>query len=226
MSLLSLLESTFFSLRQYGRLSFSQDGEDILLASFYERNRNYKGFFVDVGAHHPYSISNTAYFYRRGWKGINIEPTPDLFDSFLKKRKRDINLNYGIGNGETLTFYVFNKGNFNTFDSKLAEERVCSYSGELQIINTIEIKTHPLSEILDNYLPANTKIDLLTIDVEGLDYQVLLSNNWEKYIPEFIFVECEESLSDLSKDEIYLFLTQKNYKLVGRTKRTSLFHHN
>ncbi len=207
------------------RLSYSQDGEDILLASFYERNHNYKGFFVDVGAHHPYSISNTAYFYRIGWRGINIEPTPDLFKSFLKVRKRDINLNYGIGNGETLTFYVFNKGNWNTFDSKMAKERDGLYNGELHLINTMEIKTHPLSDILDKYLPINTKIDFLTIDVERLDYQVLLSNNWDKYIPEFILVECDESLNDLSKDQIYQFLIQKDYRLVGRTKRTSVFRH-
>lgn len=90
----------------YRKVFYSQDGEDALLSSFYERKKGYKGFFVDVGAHHPYRFSNTAYYYKKGWRGINIEPTPNLFNVFLKHRKRDINLNLGIGSGETLTFYT------------------------------------------------------------------------------------------------------------------------
>jgi hypothetical protein len=40
------------------------------------------GFYVDVGAHHPRRYSNTNYFYKRGWKGINIEPNPDALRIF------------------------------------------------------------------------------------------------------------------------------------------------
>lgn len=206
------------------KVFYSQDGEDALLSSFYERKKGYKGFFVDVGAHHPYRFSNTAYYYKKGWRGINIEPTPNLFNVFLKHRKRDINLNLGIGSGETLTFYIFNEGAINTFDSELARERDGGQNGKYRIVDTKSIQTKRLGDVLDEHLPANTKIDLLTIDVEGLDLQVLKSNNWEKYSPEFIMVECEESLEHLNNDAVYQFLVSKNYNLIGRTKRTSIFH--
>lgn len=208
----------------YRKVFYSQDGEDALLSSFYERKKGYKGFFVDVGAHHPYRFSNTAYYYKKGWRGINIEPTPNLFNVFLKHRKRDINLNLGIGSGETLTFYIFNEGAINTFDSELARERDGGQNGKYRIVDTKSIQTKRLGDVLDEHLPANTKIDLLTIDVEGLDLQVLKSNNWEKYSPEFIMVECEESLEHLNNDAVYQFLVSKNYNLIGRTKRTSIFH--
>lgn len=206
----------------YGRRFYSQAGEDMILWLYYE-TKNYKGFYVDVGAHHPFRFSNTAFFYRRGWRGINIEPTPSLFNAFPRWRKRDINLNVGIGNGEKLTFYVFNEGALNTFDPEIARSRDGSYDGKYRIIDRIEVQTRTLADILDKHLPAGTPIDLLTIDVEGMDFDVLKSNDWTKYKPSFILVECESELDDLSDDEIYQFLHAKGYSIAGRTLYTTLF---
>jgi FkbM family methyltransferase len=206
----------------YGRRFYSQAGEDMLLSLYYE-GKKHKGFYVDVGAHHPYRFSNTAYFYRRGWRGINIEPTPSLFKAFPRRRRRDINLNVGIGNGEKLTFYVFNEGALNTFDPEIARSRDGSYDGKYRIIDRIEVQTRTLADILDKHLPAGTPIDLLTIDVEGMDFAVLKSNDWTRYLPQFILVECESELDDLSDDEIYQFLHAKGYSIAGRTLYTTLF---
>lgn len=207
----------------FRRISYSQDGEDLLLTSFYEGKKNYKGFYIDIGAHHPFRFSNTAFFYKKGWNGINVEPTPTLFKEFIKFRKKDINLNFGIGNGEKLIFYIFNEGALNTFDKDLALERDNSHNGKYKIINKIEIQTYSLSEMLDKHLPKNRKIDLLTIDVEGLDFVVLQSNNWDKFIPEFIMIECDTEIETINTNEIYQFLKNKNYSMIGKTLRTSLF---
>lgn len=206
----------------YGRRFYSQAGEDMLLSLYYE-GKKHKGFYVDVGAHHPYRFSNTAYFYKRGWRGINIEPTPSLFKAFPRRRRRDINLNVGIGNGEKLTFYVFNEGALNTFDPEIARSRDGSYDGKYRIIDRIEVQTRTLADILDKHLPVGTPIDLLTIDVEGMDFDVLKSNDWTRYLPQFILVECESELDDLSDDEIYQFLHAKGYSIAGRTLYTTLF---
>ena len=210
----------------YGRKFYSQAGEDMLLSIYYEGNKH-KGFYVDVGAHHPFRFSNTAYFYKHGWRGINIEPTPSLFKAFPRWRKRDINLNVGIGNGEKLTFYVFNEGALNTFDPALAKERdgKVHMGRQYKIIDQIEVQTRTLADILDKHLPEGTAIDLLTIDVEGMDFDVLKSNDWTKYQPAFILVECESSLDDLADDQIYTFLHEKGYSIVGRTLYTTLFRY-
>ena len=76
--------------------SYSQEGEDMVLRSFFEGKKNYKGFYIDVGAHHPYRYSNTLYFYKKGWCGINIEPTPGAIKTFNFFRRRYININFGI----------------------------------------------------------------------------------------------------------------------------------
>lgn len=76
--------------------SYSQEGEDMILHRIFERQC--KGFYVDIGAHHPFRFSNTYLFYKRGWSGINIDAMPGSMNIFNKFRNRDINLEYGIGN--------------------------------------------------------------------------------------------------------------------------------
>jgi len=216
----------YFPKLLYKKVSYSQDGEDMMLQTYYETEKHYKGFYVDVGAHHPYRFSNTAYFYKKGWRGINIEPTPTLFNSFKKLRKKDINLNVGISSGsKSIPFYIFNDQALNTFDEKIAQKRN-SKSDEYKIVSKTDIQTFPLKDILEKYLPNNQHIDFLTIDVEGLDLDVLLSNDWTKFQPKFILAECESDIENINIDEVYIFLKEQNYSIVGRTKRTSLFRHN
>jgi FkbM family methyltransferase len=207
----------------YEKASYSQDGEDMLLQSYYETKKNYKGFYVDIGAHHPYRFSNTAYFYKKGWRGINVEPSPTLFHSFQKHRKKDININAGVSSGNvSMPFYVFNDQALNTFDEKIAKERD-SNNDRYKIVLIIDIQTCTLKDILENHLPKNQNIDFLTIDVEGLDLAVLKSNDWNKFQPEFILVECDADFDNYNQDETFRFLKEQNYKMVGRTKRSSLF---
>jgi FkbM family methyltransferase len=206
--------------------SYSQDGEDMVLRVFFEGKRKYKGFYIDIGAHHPFRFSNTAYYYQKGWQGINIEPSPDLIRKIEHYRKRDINLNLGVANQESeLTFYVFNDQALNSFDKDLSLSRHDD-STPYNIVKELKIKTYPLSYILDKYLPVNQKIDFLSIDAEGFDFDILQSNNWEKYIPDFILVEqntCEFPADNIEEDEIYKYLIENKYKKVARTMRTSIF---
>lgn len=208
----------------YSRNSFSQDGEDMLLKAFYEGRKRYKGFYIDIGAHHPYRFSNTAFFYKKGWKGINIEPTPSLIKAFKRIRKRDINLNIGISDSNSsLTFFQFNEPALNSFDKELSLSRE---NDKYKIISKKEIQVFTLRKVLSDYLPENQHIDFMNIDVEGLDLKVLESNDWSKFIPDYIFVEGNLNMENLFEDEIVHFLRQKNYTMVGRTKRTFLFKRN
>lgn len=203
--------------------SYSQDGEDMILKALFEQKKGYKGFFVDVGAHHPVRFSNTKYFYNKGWRGINIEPTPDAIKAFKLFRKRDINLNIGIGPEKgSLTFYCFNEPALNSF-SKEVSERIDRESEKYEITQRLEIAVLPLSEVFDKHLKAGQKIDFISIDVEGLDFQVLLSNDWNKYQPEVILVEENIDVDEISKSPIYQFLKEKGYKFFAKTLRTCIY---
>jgi hypothetical protein len=111
-----------------GHHSYSQEGEDRVLSSLLFKLHGGKhindGFYVDVGAHHPFLFSNTCLFYKQGWHGINIDAMPGSMAAFQKHRPRDINLESGVGQkAEKLKFFVFNELALNTFDESLAKAR-------------------------------------------------------------------------------------------------------
>lgn len=109
----------------------------------------------------------------------------------------------------------------NTFDKKLADNR---NKGRYYIKKTIVVKIEPLSKILKQYLPKETKIDFFTIDVEGLDLEVLYSNDWNMYTPQYILVEdIDFDFNEPVKSEVYNFLSQKGYKLISILKRTIIY---
>ncbi|MGI0480785.1 FkbM family methyltransferase [Geminocystis sp. CENA526] len=207
----------------FHNICFSQEGEDLVLARFFERQKD--GFFVDVGAHHPQRFSNTYMFYLRGWKGINIDPLPHSMDKFNELRPNDINLELAISNnGERLVYYQFNEPALNGFSPEISKQRD-GLRGEYKIIDQTEIQTYKLSEILDKYLPPNQSIDFLSIDVEGLDLEVLKSNNWEKYRPKLILVEdlSRLSLKQMQNSEVFCFLDKLDYEIYAKTVNTLFF---
>ncbi len=205
------------------KLSFSQEGEDRILSRLFEQQE--KGFYIDIGAHHPQLYSNTYLFYLRGWRGINIDAMPGSMQPFSLTRPNDINLELAISEKEEgLTYYMFSNPAYNSFSEKLSRKRDGT-RGVVKLIDQKIVKTQRLSNILDKYLPSSTSIDFMSIDVEGLDYQVLLSNDWEKYCPKVLLVEeLEFSLEKpIETSKSYIFLRSQGYRLLAKTVNTVFY---
>jgi hypothetical protein len=157
----------------YSRRSYSQFGEDVVLLNFIDTSKFNSGLYVDIGSYHPCKFSNTYLFYKKGWHGINIDARPGSMNAFVKKRKRDINLEIGISEAEKdLDFYVFDDSYAacNTFSKQIADNHICNH---MPIKTVVKVKTMRLENILDKYLMENKKIIFMSIDVEGLDFEVL-----------------------------------------------------
>lgn len=200
--------------------SFSQEGEDLILNRIFEKRKNYKGFFVDVGAHHPYRFSNTYLLYKKGWKGINIDAMPNSMKAFNKVRPRDINLEIPISDKkEVLTYYAFNEPAINGFSKEVSEKK--DGKDHFKLLFTKDIETFTLEEILDQYLPKKQTIDFLSVDVEGLDFEVIRSINLEKYRPEVILIEIiNSSLSDIESFPLIQYLEKYGYTVYAKTVNT------
>ena len=207
-------------LKSHAGTYYSQEGEDILLRRIFGDQT--KGFYVDVGAHHPKRFSNTCYFYNRGWKGINIDALPGSMEVFQKFRPRDTNLEIAISEKEqNLTYYMFNEPALNGFSKSISEER---QNEQYQIEGTITVPSFPLSKILDTYLPSGQIIDFLSVDVEGLDLKVIASNDWNKYRPKIILVEIlENSLNTIEDDPVYKYLIDQKYFFFSKLVHTCIF---
>jgi FkbM family methyltransferase len=155
--------------------------------------------YVDIGAHHPTYLSNTYLFYLQGGQGVCIEPDPSLFKEFNIKRPRDISLNCGVGlsNGKT-DFFVMSTGTLNTF-SKAEAERYQSY-GKQQIIRTIKIEVKTINEIIRNNFDKSP--NLVSLDVEGMDYEILQNFDFMKHRPEVFCLETLTYTEDKSERKL------------------------
>jgi len=201
----------------YALKSYSQEGEDMILRRIFEKKS--VGFYIDVGAHHPKRFSNTYFFYKKGWYGINIDAMPGSMSAFKKDRLRDINIEVPISIDEkNMTYYVFNEPALNGFDARLSREREAQNNSN-KIIQSIDLRTKRLDQVLDEYLPLGKVIDFLSIDVEGLDFEVLQSNDWTKYKPEVI----GSTLDSVVDSEVTKFLSQRGYLIYAKAVNTVIY---
>ena len=213
-----------YSIEQYNhhKVSFSQEGENIILNRIFETQKI--GFYVDVGAHHPQRFSNTYFFYLKGWNGINIDPMPGSMGVFKKLRPRDINLEIAIADkNKSLMYFQFNEPALNSFSEEVAIEK--DGLRDYKIINKQQIETFTLSQTLDKFLPSGQGVDFLTIDVEGLDLEVLGSNDWNKYKPYVVLVEDLNrfALENINESKVYGFMSKQGYELYAKTVNTLFF---
>jgi len=198
--------------------SYSQKGEDLIIDKMFNGKKN--GFYVDVGANNPYDCSNTARFYKKGWKGINIEPIPNNLSRFKKERPLDINLNIGIGTKEgSFDFYEFEEDMLSTFSKNEAEEEI--KKGK-KLVKKHRIKIKKLSNILSKYA-KNKEIDFLSIDTEGFDMEVLKSNDWKKFRPKTICIETAQRDGSDNSELFLKFLSKFNYELFEKTRLNSIY---
>ncbi|MDR1930757.1 MAG: FkbM family methyltransferase [Treponema sp.] len=204
---------------------YSQDGEELLIQSFGRYEKDYKGFYVDIGAYHPLIYSNTQWFYEKGWNGINIDARPGSMKIFNKIRKRDINLEIGISEKSAESEYYSFKysDDMNSFNEALSKERM-NRGDEIKEI--IKIKVFSINEILEKYLPKCQRIDFITIDIEGHEFQIIKTLDFKKYSPRFFLVEdyfIDNDFMEYKDTELYIFLKERGYVVVGKTIWTILF---
>lgn len=164
-------------------ITYSQHGEDRIIYEAFK----HMGFFrdgnlptyIDVGAHHPYEISNTALFYQMGCHGINIEANPELIEAFKIERPDDINLCFGIGAEEgTLPFYITAHSGLNTFKRENLEynefltEQNTGQRECFDIKKVIDIPIKKLVDVINEYNDGKWP-EFMSMDIEGMEYESL-----------------------------------------------------
>ena len=177
-----------------------------------------KGVFVDVGAFHPVRASNTLWAYKKGWRGINIEPNMDNIEYFKLLRPEDKNINCGISDVEgEMTYYMLDDGAYNTFDYQLLEQDNLTD----RIIKKTKVPVRKLKDILkENNV---TEVDFLDIDVEGHEINVLRGIDFSVDIKVILLEQLYMSLPEVLQSESYLFLKEKGYEAVAKFGETVIY---
>lgn len=191
-------------------VSYAQNREDVIIEAFFKDKK--AGFYVDVGANHPFYHSVTKRFYDKGWRGINIEPNDMLFKQIEEQRPEDTNLKVAIdikAGKKKLRIYHSRDGleGISTFSEEMKNDYNKSPTIDTENFNDVEVEIVPLSSIFEKHKVKT--IDFIKIDVEGYEYNVIKSNDWSKFRPKLICIEANHI-----KDDWRPLLEEAKYSLV------------
>jgi FkbM family methyltransferase len=189
--------------------SYSQTGEDRVIDALLSHKKD--GFYVDVGCHYPIAYSNTFELYARGWRGINIDANPEMIDKCKSVRPRDINICAAVSDKSVdAVFTEFDEPGV----SSLSEEHVGKHRDHNRVVRQRVVNTVTLDEVLKSNDAPNV-FDLLSVDVEGHDYEVIASLDLDTYRPHLIIIEMHGFNVESPSGKVYQYLISRGYRMVG-----------
>lgn len=201
---------------------WSQYGEEIGLDRIFNVSR--PGFYVDVGCYHPTKYNNTYKLYRRGWRGVNIDLDEIKIAAFRLRRPADTNLVAAVSDKEETV--TLGSTGFYTVTQTLDPEAIEKQRRRGVDVQLREVRTRTLTNLLDATPFRDRKIGVLSVDVEGLELNVLRSLDFARYQPKVIIVEAHvRSLEELMASELYTLLRSQGYTLFNWTGPSLLFLH-
>jgi FkbM family methyltransferase len=191
-----------------GPTYYSQFYEDYILGYVFKDQAS--GFYVDVGANDPDASSVTKYFYLAGWRGINIEPIPDLVEKLNTSRPGDTNKGVAISDTQgELTFY---KGVKFSGLSTLSSEVAASHRAKGIEFTEIKIPVTTLNAVLDEHAKDKPEVTFMNADVEGFEKQVFSSIDFKRYQPRVIMAESTAPLTEIDTHRVWeSILTDAGY---------------
>ena len=181
-----------------GTRSYAQSGEDLQIAYYVGRERI---SYIDLGCLWPKQYSNSFFFYERGGSGLCIDANPTIADEYTSARPRDLFVNCGIAATEgSMSYYMHNNPVFNTFSAEHAAElqrRVQAMEDSPQRegrsqTGVVEVPITTLDRAVDSSGMAERcdgRLDFLSIDVEGLELEVLSGFSFQALRPRLVVVE-------------------------------------
>jgi len=211
----------------YAKKSYSQCGEDLIIRYIFDVLRIERPSYLDIGAHHPFFLNNTALFYEQGSRGVNVEADPQLIHRFYKERKQDVNLNIGMATESGhMDFYVMSARTLSTFSSEEAARY--EQEGGHKIESVIPVQVQTFADVVNLNFDGGCP-DFVSLDVEGLDYEILKSVDFNKYRPHvfcvetIIFTKNRTSKDGGSHDEIDDLMLENDYIKYANTNINTIY---
>ena len=189
---------------------YAEFAEDVMVNRILKKIK--KGFYVDIGAYHPYKGSLTYNLYNRKWNGINLDISKSSIDLFNIARPSDININCAVSEFNGETFYYEN--------SPINQQNSLIPQDENQ--KKIKIQSYKLSEILK--MQNINSVDYINIDTEGNELEVLMGIDFSKINPTLFTIEDNSfDLNNEIKKKKIIYLKEKNYELINIIGVTMFF---
>jgi FkbM family methyltransferase len=204
--------------------SFSQSGEDRIVKFLFDVLGIVRYRYLDVGAHHPRRFSNTYLFYTLGGSGVLVEPNPRWAALIARVRPRDRCLNAGLAAQARsgVPFYVMKSDTLCTFSKDEAERMAAECGEEISEVRQLDLVA-PQSVLSADFSEG---LNLVSLDVEGLELEILEAFDLQRYRPE---VFCIETISYATNGrgeksgDLVEFMTSNGYLVYADTYINTIF---
>lgn len=214
-------------IKHFAPVSYAQAGEDVILegllsARLYKSQRSWDSvFYVEIGANHPVSTSNTYLFYQRGANGVLVEPNPELGSLIRTARPRDVLVPSVVlpAAQASATLFIGNAHELSSLDEAHIKS-FGNFDGIGGVREHIEVSALGINELL---FPYANKVDFLSIDCEGLDYDLIKAIDWERIKPAVIQCEPSEHFLEGNTDRIIKLMECRSYRLAAKTDINVIF---
>ncbi len=202
------------------KVSYSQAGEDCIVSLALYLLGISKPSYLDIGAYHPTSLSNTYFFYKRGGRGVCVEPDPKNARLFRRKRRRDVLLGVGVSIGpeREADFFLMKQRALNTLSRESAT--ALEKSGE-KIARIVKIKLQNINDIVEQYFSQG--LNFVSLDTEGVDIDILKSFNFSKFRPQVFCVETIAFDTQEKTTEVSEFMQTQGYFAFGETRINTIY---
>ncbi|MEM6291498.1 MAG: FkbM family methyltransferase [Myxococcota bacterium] len=203
------------------QFSYAQQGEDLIVLQALTMLGIGKPSYLDVGAFHPMIGSNTYLMYAAGGRGVLVEPNPAMTKMLAEVRPKDVVVNAGVGIGEATEadyYLIKDRPQLNTF-SKAQVDRYVAEGGTLE--KTVPMKLERIDALIESHF--KTAPDFLSIDVEGLDLEILQTMNFDKHRPTVLCVESAVYGTTGLVRPLIEFMRAKGYAVRGGSMINTMF---
>ncbi len=207
-----------------GKISYAQQGEDLVIANMCEFLRIERPTYLDIGAYDPIVDSNTYLFYANGSQGVLVDANPARWPRLASVRPRDTLIRGGIGATDgpdtTMPFYVVEGGGagLSTFSKEEADLIPSKTNGMSRYTRVVDVPVYSINKVLREHFPSAAP-NIVSIDVEGLDLPILRVFDFTRYRPDIICVEIIERF----RRDIFELMAAKDYELRGGTFVNCIF---
>ncbi len=188
------------------------------------------GTFIDVGAYDGDYASNSSGLADTGWFGYNIEPVTEYYEKCKKRHEKNKNVivsNYAIGK-EAKMVEILIGGPLSTINLKV-KRNFESLKWAKSNFKGRKIKCKQIT--LDQYLNENKvmpEFELLSIDVEGYEWDVLQGFNIKKWLPKMVIIELHDQNDDykIIREEcnnIVNYFDKNEYKVIFKDFTNTIY---